>query len=364
MFRRSLARRAPAPVVVTVGLLLALAGGAAVSSDQSDRDDHADQDRRYQERLRRTQESGPPPSPEATPEEARAEIVARFVTFADQLIRDKNYNAFTTNSYLVKTDDPRLDVRATANLLTSFRSWFDLFWSGRAELLPNDEPFRIYLFWSYYKYNQLFSGKERFDEFRTAGHYRGYLDTVVVHTDGTPTGDLADVLVHEAAPQLVANRLFGDDAAAAPWVSEGLAEYFGYTLHDGDGAFVAGEIGGKGVWPFRSGKPVRSGMARGRRDAALQRAKRSHDWTLEQLLNATPPQFYGGDAQANYGASWMFVHFLFHGEDGRYAGSFARWLREQAAAGPPASSLYQALGTDGATLDLAYTRYASKLKVR
>jgi hypothetical protein len=361
VIRPALVRQAP--LALTVGLVLALAGGATPASDQHGQDDHADQDRRYQDRLRQMQESGPPP-PAATPEEARAEIVQRFVAFADQLIRDKNYNAASTDAYVVKTDDPRLDVRKTAGLLTSFRSWFDTFWSGRAELLPDDPPSRIYLFWSYYKYNQLFSGKERFDEFRTTGHYRGYLDTVVVHTDGTPTGDLADVLVHETAHQLIGNRLFGDGATLSPWVSEGLAEYFAYTRQNDDGTFATGEIGGKSVWPFRSEKPSRSGMARGRRDAALRRAKQADGWTVDELLRATPAQFYGGAVQANYGASWLVVHFLFHGEGGRYADAFARWLREQAPAGPPASSLYEALGTDAASLDRAWAGYADKLKVR
>ena len=60
----------------------------------------------------------------------------------------------------------------------------------------------------------------------------------------------------------------------------------------------------------------------------------------------------------------VLVHYLFHGEDGRYADAFARWLRDEAPAGPPSSSLYEALGTDAASLDRAYGNYASKLKVR
>ena len=364
MVRRNLGQAGLTVHAVALAVALALAANSAIASDQRDEDDHADQDRRYQERLQRTRESGPPPPVAATPEEARAEIVARFVEFADEQIRDKNYNSASTDAYRIKTDDPRLDVRATAALLTSFRSWFATFWSGRAELLPYEEPSRVYLFWSYYKYNQLFSGKERFDEFRTTGHYRGYLDTVVVHTDGTAAGDLADVLVHEAAHQLIGNRLFGYGATPSPWVSEGLAEYFGYTRQADDGTFAAGAIGAKSAWPFRTGKPASSAMARVRRDAALQRSKRSDDWTVDDLLRATPSQFYGDSVQANYGAAWLLVHYLFHGEDGRYADAFARWLRDEAPAGPPSSSLYEALGTDAAALDRGYGNYASKLKVR
>ncbi len=349
---------------IASGILVALAVTFAIGSDQREEDDHADQDRRYQERLRRSRESAPPPAASASPEEVRAEVVRRFVEFADERIRDKNYNAASTEAYRIQTDDPRLDVRATAALLTSFRSWFDAFWSGRAELLPGEAPSRIYLFWSYYKYNQLFSGKERFDEFRTTGHYRGYLDTIVVHTDGTATADLADVLVHEAAHQLIGNRLFGDGATPSPWVSEGLAEYFAYTRQNDDGTFDAGAIGPKSVWPFRSGKPAKSGMARGRRDAAVRRFAKAEDWSVDDLLRATPASFYGEAVQANYGAAWMLVHYLFHGEDGRHADAFARWLRDEAAAGPPAATLYEALGTDAATLDDAYRRYANKLKVR
>ena len=84
------------------------------------------------------------------------------------------------------------------------------------------------------------------EEFRTAGHYRPFFDVVVVHTDSVP-GGLADVLVHEAAHQLVAQQLLS--AAKAPvsnWLNEGLASYFGFTFQGPDGRFV----------PVRSRQPV------------------------------------------------------------------------------------------------------------
>ena len=72
----------------------------------------------------------------------RAEVEA-FIKKADEIIHDNDYDVKTTAHYKVKTDDPRFDVAAAAQLLESFRVYFDEFWKGHAELLPYDEPARV-----------------------------------------------------------------------------------------------------------------------------------------------------------------------------------------------------------------------------
>ena len=47
----------------------------------------------------------------------------------------------------------------------------------------------------------------------------------------------ADALVHEAAHQLVNHRLLAAQTSVPPWLSEGVASYFGYTYLDGKGSF-------------------------------------------------------------------------------------------------------------------------------
>jgi len=343
--------------IASVAALLVTATWAAPDPEE----DAAREERRYLERLRAARET-PAPERAATTGEREAAREA-FLARADELIRDKNYRSGGTDAYLVKTDDPRLDVGAVADLLTSFRAAFDRFWQDRVELLPCDEASRMYLFWSYYKYNQLFSGKARFDEFRTAGHYRGVLDTIVIHTDGTPPGDLADVLVHEAAHQRIRQCLAGPDAELPPWLDEGLAEYFAYTRQEAGGRFAFGEVGGKSVWPFREGKPSRATAARTRRDAALRRLADGGGGTVDGLLRAGGPAFYGDGIEANYGASWLLVRFLLDGDGGRHADAFAAWIRDDLRGGG-GRALPDALGLDAGSLDEALARHAKSLKIR
>jgi hypothetical protein len=346
---------------VSVSLLAVLGTAAPVVRAQTDDEEQAARDRRYIERMRATREAART-DPRAAREKDREEIVTAFLARADGLIRDKNYRSGSTDAYLVKTDDPRLDARGTATLLSEFRSAFDRFWEGRLELLPYDDRSRMYLFWSYYKYNQLFTGKERFDEFRTTGHYRGFLDTVVIHTDGTDADDLADVLVHEAAHQLVGRRITGPDVDGPPWLEEGLAEYFAYTRQARDGTFEPGEIGAKRIWPFLEGKAARPGAPAARRDAAVRRIRKDADWSVGVLLAAEPRTFYAGDVQANYGAAWLLVHYLFHGDGDRHAQRFAGWiagLRDGAT-----TSLPEALGVAPAELHEAFAVHARELTVR
>lgn len=348
-------------LVAVVAVLASAVAIAPPVAAQSDDEDRAARDRRYMERMRATREAAET-DPNAAREARRDEVVEAFLARADELIRDKNYRSGSTGAYLVKSDDPRLDARAAATLLTSFRTWFDGFWNGRLELLPYDDRSRMYLFWSYYKYNQLFSGNARFDRFRTTGHYRGFLDTVVVHTDGTSAGDLADVLVHEAAHQLVRQKLLGADVDAPDWLEEGLAEYFAYTAQDRDGSFETGRVGAKSVWPFVEGKPVPPRAPAGRRDAAVRRIKKDADWTVDALLTVHGRSFYAGDVQANYGAAWLLVHYLFHGDDGRHADGFADWIATVRDGSP--APLTEALGIDGATLHRDFAAHARKLRVR
>src|SRR5262249_51465394 len=147
-----------------------------------------------------------------------------------------DYDVKTTAHYKVKTDDPRFDVAGAARLLESFRGFFDDFWKGRAELLPYDAPSRIYLFYSRAKFRKLGVYEERPDDLALVGDYQSFFDVVALHTDSVRLEEFPDVLVHEAAHQLVQRRLYGDGTPRI-WVAEGLATYFGNTARDETGAF-------------------------------------------------------------------------------------------------------------------------------
>lgn len=342
-------------------LLAAWAGwaGAQQSADEQERD-HERQDRRYYERyLDRTQQAGDDPR-DVRDREA-------FVARADELIRDRNHRVAQTEHYRVQTDDPRLDTQAIATLLEAFRRHFDGFWVEDLELRPYSDPSRVFLFYSFSKYNRLLQADFRFSTQRPKGHYTADLDLISAHTDADTPGGLADTLVHEAAHQLIDQRLYGEGRRPSLWVSEGLASYFGYTRADAEGRFEAGSVGGKGAALFKDGSRRGSGLeARERlRDLKRELKKSQGDDRVHWLLATDDAgRFYGSEASFHYGASWVLVHYLLHGDEGGHRQAFLRFLEADKLGEGTPERLYRELGLERDGVEAAVRDHARKMKAR
>jgi hypothetical protein len=325
--------------------------------------DYEDQDRRYYERyLEQQKHEQPPEEPEASPEE---QFAAEFLARAEDLVKDRNYWSRSSDRYRVETDDPNLDSKAVLELLESFRAFFEEFWAGRIELEPYEQQSRIFLYDSFYKYNELLGFDARRMPVRPEGHYISVINVMVVNTrSGTPAG-FADALVHEAAHQLVDQEIFAGTGGMSTWLSEGLASYFGFTYRDKKGNFQAGRIGGKSTALLKD-VPVGASNEGSQRVKELRSAlKKLPDDSafLHELLGAVEPsQFYTGDLMLNYSGAWMVVHFLLHGEDGRYADGFARYIQAEVEGRAGPEVLYDALGTTAGELQDAFVAYVKKVK--
>jgi hypothetical protein len=298
-------------------------------------------------------------------EESQAQIRRAYRDKADRLVQDRNYQVAVTEHYAVKTDDPRVDTRAVAELLESFRSFFDDFWSGHRELAPYDRTAGVYLFYSFYKYNELLTGQKRFGSFRPSGHYRPYFDLVVVYSDSVQPGHLPELLVHEAAHQLMEQRLFGAQAPRCLWLSEGMAAYFGYTRRDASGRFLPGEIGEKKTTLVRV-KARGQGREAAERLASFRRAlKKNPDFSVTEVAAVRDPAiFYGKGVEWRYSASWLLVHYLLHGDGGAHAEAFYRYLDRETRGEGGVPDLLTELELDALGLDAAYRAYVYRLKAR
>jgi len=335
-----------------------LSAGAQYDEDDQTRD-HEEADQLYLERYRQEE-------PEAEPED-ETEAAAAFLARAERLIRDRNYRAASSERYRVQTDDPRLDARAAVGLLDAFRAWFDRFWQGRLELGPYDEQSRVFLFYSFHKFNELLGGDYRYRAHRPAGHYGAPFDAITLHTDAGDPGGLADSLIHEAAHQLTDQRLFSGDALASRWVAEGLAHYFGFTHEDESGGFQRGVVGGKSAELIRGarggGADCRAALQSGRK--AFKQAGAKAGALVERVISIRDPnRFYGDEAPLNYAVSWLLVHYLLDGDDGARADGFVRYLeRERRGQGGP-EALYRETGLGPAELGAAVTGHVKGIKVR
>ncbi len=320
--------------------------------------DYEAEDARYYQRVRKAEEQEAREKARGTPEQMREAYLEK----ADALIRDRSYRSEPGVHYRIQTDDPRVDLDVTIQLLESFASFFDEFWSKKIELHGNDEPSRVFLFYSFYKYNQLLEGDWRFSYFRPAGHYQDEIDVLTLHTDASDPGGLADTLVHEATHQLLARRVYTGEAEQARWIAEGLATYFGHTFSDKHGGFRRGEIGGKELVPVKGAR--NRGRSRGRsRLETLRRMRRDAENTrslIDVLFIDDAAAFYGNPGW-NYGASWVIVHFLLHGNEGRYADTFAAHLDAERQGLGGADKLLESLEMDREAMEAALARHLRRM---
>lgn len=345
--------------IVALAPAVALSPAAAQYEDEQTRE-LEQQDRRYYERYRAAEESAR--------DEADEDQLAAYLQMADELIRDRHYRSDTTENFKVQSDDPRLDVEEAAGLLERFRTAFEEFWAGRTRLGSYDRQSRVFLFYSFYRFNQLIAGDWRFSHFRPAGHYRRQFDVITVHTDAN-SETLSSTLVHEAAHQLVEQRIFGEGDHASLWVAEGLASYFGFTRHSADEGFVWGEVGGNDVALLRDVKSraelnPRAGLkiVKGwiRKSAANE-----EPGPVERVVGIQEPStFYGVNASANYAASWLLCHFLFHGDGGKHAPGFVAYLEAEARNEGGPAALVEHVGLDLAELEAGLAAHVKTLKVR
>lgn len=344
--------------LIVLLLLSSLGSSAAQYTDDEQERDHAEQDRRYYERY--VERAGEGDADALTDRDA-------FIARAEELIHDRQFHSDAGPHYTVKTDDPRLDPGAVVALLESFRVYFDGFWRAGPPLQPFDEQSPVYLFYSFAKYNELLQLDFRFSARRPKGHYTPELDLVCVHTDADAPGGLGDTLIHEAAHQLVEQRIYGGDSSAGLWVAEGLATYFGFTRTDKEGRLESGAIGGKALPLFRDGGT--KGMGRAARDT-LRNFRRqlktsASDAGVHWLLSIRQPgRFYGDEASFNYAASWVLVHYLLDGDEGRHRAAFVRFLEADKRGEGTPERLYRETGLDRDALEAAVRDHAAAMKPR
>ena len=338
--------------ILAVAASLALPLGAQEPDDEELEEQRRQDDRYYQRYAT--------PTPEAAAEDARAAIDRALA-----LIRDTNHRALRTPVVALDTDDPRIDLRAVGRLVEATSRLFETVFRGRTELASDAEPARIFLFWSYADYNQLVGGSFGRSLLRPKGHYGTMFDAIALHTDSDVGGGLGDTIVHEAAHRLVDRRLYAGSGVSAPWVAEGLAEYFGRTRIDEQGAFEPGVVGGKAMPLFSDGKARADAADSKARLRSLERALRAGEAAIAgAVVRADPATFYGQATLEHYATSWLLVHWLLHGQDPSRAAGFAEYLALDRRGEGGAEAFFRAVGVAEADLDAALLDHVERVRVR
>ena len=295
-----------------------------------------------------------------------AEKAAAFKARAVELVSDRNYDSKASAHYIVRTDDPRLDVVKVSAFLESVWGHFEEVFAPTGALAQQKEPVEVYLFFSRYKYDRFDEELKGIGSAGVAGHYRSDLDVLGVHTEAVGADGLPGVLSHEAAHHLVTWRLYGaDHAAMARWVSEGLGMYVGFTRMDAKGRFFAGEIGAQQAALFRKLPAGKSSSPRQTLEAFRKLMKSAEPGFIEDLVREEMQDaFFVEETAARYTAAWLLVHYLLHGDGGARAASFRAFMALDAQGKGSAEELYRALGMTPAELEKGFVAWVSSLKAR
>ncbi len=158
-----------------------------------------------------------------------------------------------------------------------------------------------------------------------AGFYSGRRNLIAAHADGYTREDVLRTLYHEGLHLFVHHAL---DPWFPLWLNEGMAVYFQYSTWDGQ-RFVVGEV------------PTH-------RLTAVQRAIREGTYIpFEKLFVMENAEWR---ARGCYSEAWSVVHFLAHGQGGRYAQTLDEFLRQSARRISAASAFRNAFGRRGPSL--------------
>ena len=148
------------------------------------------------------------------------------------------------------------------------------------------------------------------DEYYEAGGLPGsagvFTGSALLAIAGDQTsGRTWHVVQHEGFHQFADAVIRGE---LPTWLNEGLAEYFGESLFTGDG-FVSGVI-----------PPSR--MKR------IQQQVRDNQFkSIQQIMTLSHAEWNRVMTLANYDQAWSMVHFLAHGEGGRYQQPFVNFMK-------------------------------------
>lgn len=206
-------------------------------------------------------------------------LTLRNVAPAQELVE------YESTYYTIHTDLPEAGVREAMIRMTKVAEEYTARTSDFSGAIRRRMPFYLYKnpedYWA--------TGAPK----TSAGYFNGDELVALAGDMGARTWHTVQ---HEAFHQFAHFVIRGD---LPMWVNEGLAEYFGEGVFTGDG-FVSGVI------PHWRLKRIRENFSE-------QKFR-----PIAELMNLTREQWNSDIAVVNYDQAWSMVHFLAHGENGKY----------------------------------------------
>ena len=271
------------------------------------------------------------------------EVLLRYATVAEKHIDPQRRQRYETERFVVVTDAEHSETASIVarNLEVSLNALGQLL---QPHLMP--QPSRLkFLVYLYTKRNDFNAMRAELSGLALglATYYAPGL--IVYHLEVSSGEFLLSLLIHEASHAYSDRYLRRPGFSFPSWLEEGFAEYMGNSQikkgkllpgrtlkrrfvlnHRATGARVQATVAG---WDL---KRVRLALARG------------EGLTLPDLITADRDVFYGDRSFLYYGMSWLFVHFLRHGEPGWEDVNFAKMMLYMAEGYPAQAALEAAYG--------------------
>lgn len=179
------------------------------------------------------------------------------------------------------------------------------------------------------------------------------------HLEFEHPDELVHLMIHEATHAYWDRHLMRPGFSPPMWMSEGFAEYMGSSEIDRKGNLLPGRTL-KAKYTMR---PHRGTYLK--RTAAsfsleeVQRALRARAApTLAELLALDPLTFYSDARDLHYSLSWLFVHYLRHGDPAWEEGAFPRLALYIAEGYGSEEAIRAAYGLSLAELEPGFVTYA------
>ncbi len=300
----------------------------------------------------------------------QSEILVGYAATAERFINKEQRKRIASQRFVVTTDADGDDIARTIaiNLEATF-NFLDRLFGRDIELMPDGNKLAVYFYGQRSNFLRL-SGSM----FTIGGNYSGFYSHpgfLAFHQERSNTEELLSTLLHEATHAYLYRYLLEPGVNPGPWFNEGLAEYLGNSTVNRKGEIEIGRaIKGRYVLDYHGGATRKRTGTGWTLDQTKDAIRKGDAPTLGELFLTPYPLFTGERGPLNYGMSWLFVHFLRHGDatkrgskgvDGDWAlTKFPAFLLYLIEGYPPRDAITQVYGMTLSEMNEQFREYAQR----
>lgn len=293
------------------------------------------------------------------PLDTQKEILRRYSRVAEKHIDGERRRQYETQRFVVVTDaeHPETAGIVARNLEVSLNVLGRLL---QPDLEPQPSHIKL-LVYIYAKRSAFDAMREELSAFPFGSAFYYAPGLIVYHLEVPSSDYFQSMLIHEASHAYSDHFLRRPGFTFPRWLEEGFAEYMGNSQVK-KGQLLPGRTLKRQfvLNHFTSGARAQATGAGWDLQRVRQALIRREGLALEELVSADRDVFYGDRADLYYGTSWLFVHFLRHGEPGWEDGSFPRMMLYMAEGYPANAALEAAYGRPYRDLEEPFLAYVKK----